>query len=645
LCDNEGEVLWLSEGALGPDEHGFVIEAIGRLTADLALPHCEFDLEDGRYGVFLPVRSPQADLVALVMILAETKGLGSGIGARILTPQVRLILQKIAIHLRPQAAMAVVPPIPAAPPPAMSAPAANSANSASKPKNTGNGAGNRAHPAKPTNPGPSAQNGHAKSQQQKPVNTAANVSSPPAAAAPQRAPLNSQTPNVSNTAHPSPPTRAATTAQPDFGSVTSVLSPLAVDDILSFELVDDEADSPLQPMQEDPALALSPDSEELEDHFDIGELALEDEPVVLASRGPAENPPKSDAPKTDALKKVSAPAAPAGFVPPMDLPVLGAPPVVARAAAPVEPAAKKPEPASEQPAPVLSPTDVAIKALREPSNAYAAMRYGAIPVEKPTLPAVAPRPPTPAPKLNSYVDPAFKDLALSVQLLSKLRPGGRTKRYEVLLRNKQNPKALVAADEIIRSLDEKSDLDGFVVSQLLTWLAENPKASERESLTFSINLSSRALYDERFPDFVASWLRKTGIAAESIGFELAETDCVQHKEHAARFVTACEKLGCFIVIDDFTMESRALEFLRSKALKLVKLDPRLTNEAMKDKLSQALVIAISQAAKVLGVHCAAKKIESQMVRRWITAIGFDFAQGTLFEGPQHVDDLLLPPAR
>ena len=113
LCDHEGDVLWLSEGALGPDEHGFVIEAIGALSSDLSLTHCEYDLEDGRYGIFLPVRSPQAELVALAMILAETKGLGTGIGPRILTQQVRLILQKIAIHLRPQSAMAVVPPPPA----------------------------------------------------------------------------------------------------------------------------------------------------------------------------------------------------------------------------------------------------------------------------------------------------------------------------------------------------------------------------------------------------------------------------------------------------------------------------------------------------------------------------------------------------
>jgi EAL domain-containing protein (putative c-di-GMP-specific phosphodiesterase class I) len=227
---------------------------------------------------------------------------------------------------------------------------------------------------------------------------------------------------------------------------------------------------------------------------------------------------------------------------------------------------------------------------------------------------------------------------LSVQLLNKLRPGGRTRRYEVLVRTRDNPTAIDAAAEILRSVGD-ADLDGFVVSQLFTWLGEHPQVRDQSPLTFSINLSPRALRDERFPSIIAAWLRKTGVPAESIGFELSESICIQHKADAERFVAACEKLGCFVVLDDFTLDTQASQFLRSKALRLLKLHSKLTNEAMKDKLSQAMVIAISQAAKVLGIHCAAKKIESQMVRRWITAIGFDFAQGTLFEGPRALEAL------
>jgi ammonium transporter, Amt family len=75
-----------------------------------------------------------------------------------------------------------------------------------------------------------------------------------------------------------------------------------------------------------------------------------------------------------------------------------------------------------------------------------------------------------------------------------------------------------------------------------------------------------------------------------------------------------------------------LPLLRSSAVRLVKIDAALTTAAMKDKLSQAIVVAISQAAKVLGAHCVAKRIESTMARQWLSAIGVDFAQGFLLEG-------------
>jgi EAL domain-containing protein (putative c-di-GMP-specific phosphodiesterase class I) len=105
-------------------------------------------------------------------------------------------------------------------------------------------------------------------------------------------------------------------------------------------------------------------------------------------------------------------------------------------------------------------------------------------------------------------------------------------------------------------------------------------------------------------------------------------------------VEACEKLGCFLVIDNFTFDSNGFEFLGSKVLRHVKIDPKLTTAAMKEKLPQALVVAILQACKVLGVHCVAKRIESQSSLQWLTAIGCDFAQSFQLEKPAPLDTLV-----
>jgi EAL domain-containing protein (putative c-di-GMP-specific phosphodiesterase class I) len=177
------------------------------------------------------------------------------------------------------------------------------------------------------------------------------------------------------------------------------------------------------------------------------------------------------------------------------------------------------------------------------------------------------------------------------------------------------------------------------LQRLVTWLGANRTAWNSEPTSFTLNLSIATLEDERFPQFVATNLKAHGIAPDNIGFEIAEPLCLQRRAQVDRFIALCDKLGCFVVIDDFSLDSSVVSLLRSKAVRLVKIDPKLTSVALKDKLSQAMVVAIAQAVKVLGIHCAAKRVESQAALQWLTAIGCDFAQGPVLCAPQPLDAL------
>ena len=152
-------------------------------------------------------------------------------------------------------------------------------------------------------------------------------------------------------------------------------------------------------------------------------------------------------------------------------------------------------------------------------------------------------------------------------------------------------------------------LDDLVVQRLFAWLANHPQIWEGEPASFSINLSIGALEDEHFLRNVVGGLKTANIPPESIGFEITEFACVQCKTQVQRFLADCEKMGCFVVLDNFTFDSAAVPLLGSKAIRMVKIDPKLTAAAMKEKVPQAVVIAISQACKVLGIHCIAKKVE------------------------------------
>lgn len=434
IYDAQGNVLWLSEGALGPDEHALVLEALERLVGDGQRSGGGQTLEDGRTAAFLPVRAPQGFLVGMVMVLAEFKLAGEGLLNRVSTAPVRAAAQKLAALLRP----------------------------------TGPGA------------------------EQDPTHMMLSL-------ADDEPPL------------PDKPGNGKA------GAGGRALAPTAVDEILegggiSLELEPSEACSPV-------ATATA-----------AAQRAPEPRLVASAERAAEE-------PRTESAPAVSAPADADGET---------------------------------------------------------------VPVVLEVLPFV------------------------------KLRAGGRTRRFEVLPRGTP------------RQNRDPAALDVLAVDGLISWLASHRDAWTQEPTGFTLNLSIATLEDERFLRHLVTHLGKSGISPDTLGFEIAEPLCTQRRAQVERFIGGCERLGCFVVIDGFSFDSAVVPMLRSRAVRLVKIDSRLTASVLKDKLSQALVVAIVQAVKVMGIHCAAQQVDTQLAVRWLTAVGCDFAQGQILARPLPIERLQPP---
>ncbi len=245
-------------------------------------------------------------------------------------------------------------------------------------------------------------------------------------------------------------------------------------------------------------------------------------------------------------------------------------------------------------------------------------------------PAEAPVAPSEAPQVtvSAPADPA-PEPGLQVQELVKLRPGGRMRRFQVVTGMRSAPTASStsstpgdAADALLAQLRE-----------LASWLGANPQLTERVPLAFSLEVPAAAMEVERLADLVTDCLHDTFARTESIGFSIEESVYVRLRAQTTRLVETVERLGGFLVVDNFAFDSAALDLLRSKALRLVKVEPELVAAALRDKLAQARIVAISQAARVLGVHCSAQRVAGEATRRWLAAAGFDFAEGPLFQAP------------
>jgi len=451
LCDREANVLWLSEGALGPDEHSVVVEALEFLAADTSINCHETSLEDGRHALFLPVRAPMGTLLGIALILADCKSAGDDTVERVTAAPVRAIMQRLAVLLKP---------------------------------------------------GRRSGDTHAGGSGAIPVleltGESVIVSAPPTARA-----------------------RAPAAAAP---AAATAISPEQVNDMLELELLPAEV------------------------------------PPARAGQGES----SSRLPRLELID--DAPAAP-----------------------PKPPRAARPPTAPAMPA-------------------------------TPAAPAVAE---TPLSDVN---------LILEVLPFAKLRAGGQTRRFQILARSPTRTAQRLSAA-----------LDALTLQRLLAWLAAHRAVWNSQPTSFTVNLSIATLEDERFVHKIAEALNEHAIAAETLGFEIAEALCTQHRAQVERFITQCEKLGAWVVIEDFSFDSQVLPLLRSTAVRMVKLSPKLTSSALKDKLSQALVVATVQAAKVMGIHCSAKRVDSQAALQWLTAIGCDFAQGAALSAAQPLEALANVP--
>jgi EAL domain-containing protein (putative c-di-GMP-specific phosphodiesterase class I) len=134
LHDETGDVLWLSESSMGPDEHNAVLEAAEAFTNPSAAPVLAFDLGDARSAVMIRAINARHVVVGVVMIVMDSRIVAQG-PPKLMTPKMQRALVLFA-GMRPdrRPAPAELPPVtvppPAAHPPKATAPAPTAARSA-----------------------------------------------------------------------------------------------------------------------------------------------------------------------------------------------------------------------------------------------------------------------------------------------------------------------------------------------------------------------------------------------------------------------------------------------------------------------------------------------------------------------------------
>lgn len=178
LHDEHGDVLFLSEGSMGPDEHNAVHGAIEAFHDPNSAPVVAYDLGDARHAVLVRAINPRRAMVGVVMVVTDSRNVARG-ATKLMTPKLQRVLVEFA-GMRPDRA----PPVAAAPPPKAAALSIAPPPKSSAPDPKFNGSAAPTGPRSPATARPPAP--------PKPAPAAAPAPAAPAAAARAPAALHAQ---------------------------------------------------------------------------------------------------------------------------------------------------------------------------------------------------------------------------------------------------------------------------------------------------------------------------------------------------------------------------------------------------------------------------------------------------------------------
>ena len=215
--------------------------------------------------------------------------------------------------------------------------------------------------------------------------------------------------------------------------------------------------------------------------------------------------------------------------------------------------------------------------------------------------------------------------------------------FEVLLRmadsegNRISTKALFSAAERYRMMPH---IDRWVVSTAVGKLSEARESVAGKNVSFSINLSGQSLGDDEILEFIEGELEHRGVPASALCFEITESAAVSNLDKAQAFIDRLRKRGCKISLDDFGAGLSSFAYLKNFNVDTLKIDGGFIRDITENRISESMVAAITQVAKVMELETVAEYVETDEARELLTSLGVDYAQGHLVGRPVPIESIL-----
>ena len=158
-------------------------------------------------------------------------------------------------------------------------------------------------------------------------------------------------------------------------------------------------------------------------------------------------------------------------------------------------------------------------------------------------------------------------------------------------------------------------------------------AGRGHTLTITVNVSGRQLYDAGFVDDVRRALAASGLAPTRLVLELTESVMIDRPDLALERFTALKALGVRLAVDDFGTGYSALSYLQRFPIDVLKIDKSFVDGLGRGGVQGSLARTIVALGQALSLRTVAEGVEDADQRAALQEVGCPMGQGFLFARP------------
>ena len=207
--------------------------------------------------------------------------------------------------------------------------------------------------------------------------------------------------------------------------------------------------------------------------------------------------------------------------------------------------------------------------------------------------------------------------------------GVTLKSYEALVRWHHTVRGTIAPSEFI-PIAEQSDIIDRLGEMVLRQVCRDVRTL---NTPVAVNVSPVQLRRTDFASRFATILAEAGVDGNQIIVEVTENVMMRAGGVETANLAALRALGTRIAIDDLGTGHASLEYLRSFAFDIIKIDKSYTAHLLSSRVDQMIVKSLCDIARALDVEVIAEGVETREQLEALKAAGCSAVQGYLLGRP------------